>query len=50
MDFATVKRGEVLRYMGCKGEVPPEVLNLAEECLAMHCSCPEEELYSENKQ
>ena len=35
MDFATVKRGEVLRYMGCKGEVPPEVLNLAEECLAM---------------
>ena len=35
MDFATVKRGEVLRYMGCKGDVPPEVLNLAEECLAM---------------
>ena len=35
MDFAKVKRREVLRYMGCRGEVPPEVLNLAEECLAM---------------
>ncbi len=28
--------------MGCKGEVPPEVLNLAEECLASwRCLSPD---------
>ncbi len=35
MNLASVKRREVLRYMGCKGEVPREVWDLAEECLAM---------------
>ena len=33
MELEDVSRREVLRYMGCKGEGPPEVLKLAEEAL-----------------
>ena len=35
MELEDVSRREVLRYMGCKGEGPPEVLKLAEEALSL---------------
>ena len=34
MDQSEVNRGEVLRYMGCKGEQSEAVLALVEDCLA----------------
>lgn len=33
MDTASVRRREVLRYMGCKGEADPAVAELVEACL-----------------
>ena len=33
MDTASVRRREVLRYMGCKGEADPAVAGLVEACL-----------------
>lgn len=35
MELKDVKRREVLRYMGCKGDVPEEIRKLAEESLSM---------------
>lgn len=34
MDQSEVSRGEVLRYMGCKGAQSEAVMALVEDCLA----------------